>query len=114
MESIGIVSFLTFFLLSMLGAYFHYRKVSASGRHVGSLYSYLITHYPGRTGAVWIALLGSAWTSATSGIADNINPQLVWNLLMDGQLHIASINIAVLAVTSGYAFDSALNKGSKE
>lgn len=114
MESISILSFIAFFILSAAGAYFHYRKVRKTGRHDGTLWDYLIADYPARTGAVWLALLGSSWAAATSGVADNINPELVWALLMVGKLHIASVNIMVLAVMSGYTFDSALNKGGNE
>lgn len=114
MESISILSFIAFFILSAAGAYFHYRKVRKTGRHDGTLWDYLIADHPARTGAVWLALLGSSWAAATSGVADNINPELVWALLMVGKLHIASVNIMVLAVMSGYTFDSALNKGGNE
>ncbi len=114
MESISILSFLSFLVFSLCGAYYHYRKVRSTGRHNGSLYDYLIADYPGRTGGVWLALIGAAWGSATSGIADNINPQLLWSLFCQGQLHIPSVNVAILAATAGYTFDSAINKGSEE
>ena len=82
MESISILSFIAFLILSAAGAYFHYRKVRKTGRHDGTLWDYLIADHPARTGAVWLALLGSSWAAATSGVADNINPELVWALLI--------------------------------
>lgn len=114
METISILSFLSFLVLSVLGAYYHYRVVCKSGRHRGSLWDYLVADHPGRSGTVGVLLVGSSWTAATSGVADFINPELLWSLLKHGEMHIPSINMMILAVTSGYAFDSAINKGSNE
>jgi len=114
MESISIESFASFLVLSIFGAYWHYRKVCKTGRHYGSLWDYLVADHPGRSGAVGIALVGSAWVTATTGTADFINPQLLWELLKHGELHVPSITVAYLAVQSGYAFDSTINKGSAE
>ena len=112
METISIASFLSFLILSVIGAYGHYRKVCKTGRHYGSLWDYLVADHPGRSGTVGVMLVGSAWLTATSGTADFINPQLVLELLRHGELHVPSIAVAYLAVQSGYAFDSSINKGS--
>ena len=112
METISIASFASFLAFSVAGAYWHYRKMCSTGRHYGSLWDYLFSDYPGRSGTVGIMLLGSAWLTATAGTADFINPQLVWELLRHGELHVPSIAVAYLAVQSGYAFDSSINKGS--
>ena len=114
METISIASFASFLALSVAGAYWHYRKVCRTGRHYGSLWDYLFADYPGRSGTVGIMLVGSAWLTATSGTADFINPLLVWELVRHGELHVPSIAVAYLAVQSGYAFDSSINKGSIE
>lgn len=112
MTEISILSFLSFFVLSALGAYWHYRKMRKTGRHNGTLFDYLFADYPGKSAAVWMALLGSSWAMATTGTADFINPELVWATLLAGKLHVPSIGVAALAVQSGYAFDSMLNKGA--
>ena len=114
METISIASFASFLAFSVAGAYWHYRKMCSTGRHYGSLWDYLFSDYPGRSGTVGIMLLGSAWLTATAGTADFINPQLVWELFRHGELHVPSIAVAYLAVQSGYAFDSSINKGSME
>ena len=114
MTEISVTSFLAFFILSVVGAYWHYRKVRKTGRHDGTLIDYLLADHPQRSAYVWMALALSSWTAATSGVADFINPELVWTLLTQGKLHIPSISIMVVAVQSGYQFDSWLNKGGNE
>ena len=111
---ISIASFLAFLLLSIIGAYWHYRKVCKAGRHMGSLWDYLVSDYPGRSISVGVALIGTSWITATSGTADFINPELVWATLTAGKLHIPSITVAYLAIQSGYTWDSQINKGGNE
>jgi len=112
MESISLASFASFLVLSIFGAYLHYRKMVSTARHFGTLKDYLFADYPGRSASVGVALIGTAWVSATSGMAGVLDPMVLYSFLAEGKLHIASINMAALAVGSGYAFDSALNKGS--
>ncbi|MEK6849142.1 MAG: hypothetical protein AABY01_01080 [Nanoarchaeota archaeon] len=114
MESISIASFIAFLIMSTAGAWWHYRKVLKSKRHIGTLWDYLIADYPGRSGAVGIALVGASWAAATGGTADFINPELVWTMLLAGKLHIPSVTIAAMAFGTGYMFDSQLNKGGAE
>jgi len=113
-SSISILSFLAFLALSVIGAYMHYRKVCKTGRHFGSLWDYLVADHPTRSMSVGIALLGSSWLAATSGVADQINPELVWSLIMQGKFHIPSVAVSYLAFQSGWQFDSQLNKGGNE
>lgn len=114
MESISIVSFLSFLVCSTIGAYWHYRKLRSTGRHRGSLIDYLRSDYPRRSVSVGIALVGYSWGMATTGTADFINVELMYSMLKEGDLHIASIGVVWLAIQSGYSFDSMLNKGSEE
>lgn len=114
MQSIDILSFVTFFILMLVGAYLHYIKLCKQGRHFGGLVDYLVADYPGRTVSVGIALLTASWAACTAGVADAINPELVWTMLMAGKIHIPSVTIAVGAVVAGAGFDSQLNKGGAE
>lgn len=114
MESISIASFAAFLVMSTLGAYWHFRKVRKTKRHMGTLWDYLVADHPGRSGTVGLALLGTSWTAATTGTADFINPQLVWTMLALGKLHGPSITVAVMAFGTGYLFDSQINKGGEE
>lgn len=112
--NISIGSFLMYFALTVLGAYRHYLVVCKSGRHMGSLWDYLVSDYPGKSMKVGVALLGYSLAMAASGTADFINPELVWETLKAGQIPLASIPLATLAIQSGYHFDSEFNKGSNE
>jgi len=112
--SINLLSFLSFFICMVIGAYWHYKKVSKTGRHEGTLFDYLLADNPRGTTKVGFAILLSSWTAATSGTADYINLELLFNLLINMQLHIPSINIVILAIGLGYTFDSQLNKGGNE
>lgn len=114
METITIVSFLSFLFCSTLGAFSHYRKVVKTGRHFGSLWDYLVADHPGRSSSVGIALVGASWVAATAGISGFIDPLYVWDLVSKGNLPIPSIAIAYGAWQSGWQFDSQINKGSNE
>lgn len=114
MESINLFSFFAFFLCMVIGAYWHYRKVRSTGRHNGSLWDYLVADHPSRSGAVAVAILAASWTASTTGTADVIDVRLMWALLSNGEMHVPSINMIVMAIGLGYAFDSKLNKGGME
>jgi hypothetical protein len=114
MESIDLLSFITFFLVMLVGSYAHYRKVCKQGRHFGTLFEYVIADYPGKSASVGLVLIGASWAACTSGMADSINPELVYSMLSQGKIHIPSVTVAVFAWSAGWAFDSALNKGGAE
>lgn len=114
MESIPIVSFLSFLFFATIGAYSHYRKVCKTGRHFGSLYDYLVADHPARSGSVGLALIGASWIAATAGVSSFIDPVYVWELVSSGNLPVPSIAIAYGAWQSGWQFDSQINKGGNE
>jgi hypothetical protein len=113
-QTVPILSFLTFFFLQLLGALWHYRVVVKSGRHMGGLWSYLIGDYKTTTVPMIAALFGTSLYSAITGTAEYINPVVVWHVIMSGQLPLTSFGIAIPIVTTGYAFDSAINSGDNE
>lgn len=113
MESINIFSFLSFFGFMSAGAYWHYRKVRKTGRHNGSLWDYLVTDNPQNSSVMGLSLFVASWTASTTGTADFIDPRLLWNLLLVGEIHVPSINMIIMTIGLGYAFDSKFNKGSE-
>lgn len=113
MGNIELWSFGMYFLLTLLGAYWHWRKMKAQNRVRGTFGDYLWADSPASSMGTGIALLSAAWLATSSGMADWINPELIWALLLSGKLHIASVNTMALAVLNGYSFDSIINKGGK-
>ena len=112
MASINMYSFLMVFGLQCLGAFEHFRFSKAQGNISGSFFSYLFSNKPGSTATTYILLGASAWASCEAGIADNINPQLLYNLIKTGNMPVASFAAAGLSLVTGYGFDSRFNKGS--
>lgn len=113
-QTISLSSFLTFFILQLLGALWHYRVVVRSGRHMGGIWQYLTGEYNKTTLPVIGALLGSSILAAGTGTADFVNPQLVWEMLKANQFPGASLTVAYLIFQGGYQWDSGLNKGDNE
>ena len=111
MQEINLMSFVAVLVLQAIGAAAHWYKMKRAKRVNGTFYDYLVADYPGKSAATGFVLLGAAWLSATSGMADNINPSLVIAMLSSGILHVPTVNGLIAAVTAGYAFDSLLNKG---
>ena len=109
MQEINLLSFLAVLSFQIAGAFFHWLKMKRVDRVMGTFVDYLIADAPGRSVATGAALFAAAWVSATSGAADNINPEVLWGLLASMKLHVASINGILAAITSGYFFDSVLN-----
>jgi hypothetical protein len=113
MEDINALSFATFLILSFTGAWYHWRKMKNESRVMGTFRDYLFADSPTNSLATGVMLLVAAWTAATSGTADLVNPQLIVTMLMAGKLHIASFNAVGGAFIIGYGFDSLVNKGGK-
>lgn len=113
MTEINLWSFLSVFFFQVIGALAHYRKLKQTKRRRGGYFDYLFADKPGRSTAVFLALLASSWLACTSGKADLLNPEMLWELLAAGKLHIASIDAVVSAILFGYAFDSIADKGDK-
>lgn len=114
MTGIRIDSFLMVLVMAYLGAFAHWYKMKRATRVLGSFFDYLIADYPGRSMATGLAIVAAAWLSATSGTADLINPQLLWESLIAGVLNIQSVNGIVAAIAVGYALDSGINKGGDQ
>ena len=114
MNEVNVYSFLAVLFFQCVGVYVHWRKMKRGKRATGKFIDYMLADYPGRSVATFVVLLGSAWISASSGTADNINPEVLWALLVNAKLHGASINGIIAALTAGYAIDSIANKGEKE
>lgn len=112
MTEINLWSFLSVFLFQMLGALAHFRKLKTTKRVRGTYFDYLFSDDMNKSAATIIMLAGSAWFSCTSGNGDLLNPELLWNLMQNGILHVPSVNMLLAALTAGYAFDSISNKGT--
>lgn len=114
MTGIRIDSFLMVLAMAYLGAFVHWYKMKRATRVLGTFFDYLVADYPGRSVATGFAIVAAAWLSATSGTADLINPQLLWESLVAGVLNIQSVNGIVAAIAVGYALDSGINKGGDQ
>ncbi|OGC95839.1 MAG: hypothetical protein A2W25_15295 [candidate division Zixibacteria bacterium RBG_16_53_22] len=112
MTELNLWSFLAVFGLQFLGMFMHWRKLKKQKRVGGNFVSYLFADYPGRSLTTFAALLGSAWLSSIGGVADNINPELIFTMLSQGILHVPSIGAVVASYMTGYGFDSSINKGA--
>lgn len=113
MEDLNLWSFVTVFVLQCIGAYLHWRFMVKQGRVNGTFFKdYLFADYPGRSVATIGLLLGASWAMAAAGAADNLNPELIWTMLLQGKINVAGVSAAIGAVGTGYAFDSRINKGS--
>jgi len=120
MMELNMWSFLVVYLLQVLGAFDHWRLMKKGYRIRGSFFDYLFGAYPGRTIGTYAALLASAWASCEAGVADNLNPELLFglfnHLIETGNITmktaITIITAAGLSVTTGYGFDSRFNKGA--
>lgn len=117
MSEINLWSLLVVFLLQCLGAYEHWRVMKNDGRVQGSFFGdYLFGNYPGRTTLTVLLLAGNSWLAAMSGVADYLNPELLWMMLEKGVIDVklgAAITGGVTgAYLAGYGFDSKFNKGS--
>ena len=117
MDKINIYSLFVVFFLQCLGAWEHWRFIKNEGRVSGSFREYLLSSYPGRSYATLFAIAGSSWMSAMSGMADYLNPELLYALVQHGEIDIklaTAISGAVMAsVGVGYALDSRFNKGGQ-
>jgi len=113
-QTVAITSFLTFFILQLLGALAHYRVVCQSGRHMTGLWAYMTGEWGKTTVPMVFALFGTSLYSAITGTADYVNPELVWAILSSGQLPLTSLGMVVPIIASGYAWDSLLNRGDNE
>jgi len=111
MIEINLYSFFAVVFFQILGAWAHFKKMKQSKRVRGTYFDYLFSDSPNKSAATGILMLGSAWFSITAGNGDLLNPQLLWEFLHRGILHVPSINAVLTAVIAGYAFDSAVGKG---
>ena len=114
MSDVNITSLVSVFLFQLFGVWYHWHVMCKQNRVSGSFWSYIVADYPGKSVATLFVVAGSAYLQCVSGQADNINPQLLWSTLSQGVLGAAPIGAIVTSVTSGYALDSVINKGSKE
>jgi hypothetical protein len=112
MTEINMWSFFSVFFFQMLGALAHFRKLKNTKRVRGSYFDYLFSDSPDKSAATVLLLAGSAWFSCTSGNGDLLNPELLWNLIKSGILHVPSVNMLLTALMAGYTFDSISNKGT--
>lgn len=117
MTEINLLSLLVVFLLQCLGAYEHWRVMKNDSRVSGSFFrDYLFGAYPGRSTVTVLLLAGNAWLAALSGMADYLNPELLWTMLQHGAIDVklgAAVTGGVTgAYLAGYGFDSKFNKGS--
>ncbi len=110
---VNLWSFLAYLALMLAGCWYHWHKMVKEGRVAGTFKDYLLADYPGRSVATILLVIGAAWTSASAGLADNINPELLWGMLMAAKLSVAPINACFSALISGYGIDSLANKGGK-
>jgi len=115
MKDINLLSLATVILLQIFGSFFHWWRMRSQKRVRGTFFDYLFSDSPSSTTAMFFVIVTGAWFSATTGTADLINPMMVYNALKDGVLSakdIHIINALIGAITTGYAADSLLNKGS--
>lgn len=113
MSEINIYSFAAVLLVSYLGAYFHWRKMKKQGRVGGTFWDYLVADRPGRSMGTGAAILGATWLNVTSGLGDNLNPELVWQLLAAGKLHVPTFAAIATSFLSGYGLDSQINRSEE-
>ena len=110
MNEINLYSFLAVLAVSYLGAYAHWRKMKRQGRVRGSFWDYLVADSPVHSMGTGAAILGATWLNVTSGLGDNLNPELVWSLLASGKLHVPTIAALATSFLSGYGLDSQFNR----
>ena len=110
MTEINLWSFIAVLAVSYLGAYAHWRKMKKQGRVAGTFWDYLAADNPAHSAGTGVAILGTTWLNVTSGLGDNLNPELVVALLAAGKLHVPTIAALATSFLSGYGLDSQFNK----
>jgi len=114
MTEINLYTFISVLSVSYLGAYAHWRKMKRQGRVAGSFWDYLVADSPAHSMGTGAAILGATWLQVTSGLGDNLNPELVLALLVAGKLHVPTIAALATSFLSGYGLDSQFNKSGEE
>ena len=116
MTNISLLSILTVVVSQFLGVFYHWWRMKKKKRVKGSFIDYLFAESPSSTTAVFFVIITGAWFSATTGTADLINPQMIFDAFNDDSLTAADIhavNALVGAITTGYAADSILKGETK-
>lgn len=88
---------LVFWITGFVGMYFHYLVKALNKEIRWGFIKYLFGNYGGRTLTSLVTFMGSGVTYVFSGSVES----LAWPTLLS------------LALTTGYAIDSAINKGDK-
>ena len=108
--SLGLV-----FLLMLLGAFGHWLNKKRVGEVSGNLIDYLFAEHPGYTMATGGSIFTAALVASMSGVADIIDPRLLWAMVTEtASIPARSLIALALAVQSGWQLDSLINKGGKE
>lgn len=110
MNSINLYSFLAALVCQYVGVLWHWWNMRRNSRvHVG-FFNYVLYGTKSGQGAKLFAIFGTTWFACTSGAADLINPELLWDMLKtQNSIHISSVNAILFAITTGYTADSAGN-----
>lgn len=110
----NILSFVILFLFMLVGAIAHWVKKKLSGEIRGTLVDYFFSDYPGRSVSVLSVFIGTAFTVASTDASGIVDPIMLWEQVK-ATYTIPSVSWFALggALSWGWSFDSAVNKGSK-
>jgi len=111
----NVLSFLLLFTLMLVGAISHWVKKKSRKEVEGTILDYFFADYPGRSASVIAILFASAAGAATGDASSIVDPTMLWNELVQ---HYTIPTISWMAIGGalswGWQFDSAVNKGSSQ